>query len=385
MTSRWPEYDEQQIDAVVRVLRSGKTNYWSGTQCRDFEAEFARYIGMPHAISLANGTVALELALISLGIGAGDEVIVPASSFVATASSVIACGAVPVFADISLPSQTVCGATLQACLSPRTRAVVAVHLYGCPCPMDEIMALAQQHKLAVIEDCAQAHGARYRGQPVGALGDVAAFSFCQDKIISTAGEGGMLLCRSDEVWATAWSYKDHGKQPSSIDSNPAAGYRWIHDSAGTNWRMTEVQAAIGRVQLRRLDAWVARRAQIAARLTADLVSLPVLQLPTVQSDVNRAWYRFPLLVRRDQLKANWNRDRIVSALIARGTPCGTGVCPELYREHSLERFAPRQRRVNASELAATGFCLTMHHMMTNKEIDDMTDSVRHVLLAASLS
>lgn len=384
LTPQWSNYDDEQIEAAVRVLQSANTNYWSGTECQEFEAEFARYIDVPHAISLANGTVALELALIGLGIAPGDEVIVPCSSFIATASAVVACGAVPVFADVDSQTQTLTADTLQSCLSARTRAVIVVHLYGLVCQMEPIIELARRHDLRVIEDCAQAHGARYHGNCVGSLGDAAAFSFCQDKIISTGGEGGMLLCRSSAVWAKAWSYKDHGKQPSSRDVVRGSAYRWIHETPGTNWRMTEFQAAIGRVQLRRLTGWVERRQQIAALFRQQLADLSVLQLPDVATGTSPAWYRFPMRLHRGLLTSGWNRDRVVSTLVEQGIACGAGVCPELYREQALERFAPNSRAPNARELADFSWCLSMHHSMTDAQVNEISKTIRSVLLLSTL-
>ncbi|NNF67567.1 MAG: aminotransferase class V-fold PLP-dependent enzyme, partial [Gammaproteobacteria bacterium] len=206
--SSWPHYDDDQIAAVARVLASGKTNYWTGSECRHFEREFAIHFDMPFAISLANGTVALELALIAFGIGHDDEVIVPAASYIASAGCVAVRGARPVFADVDEHTQNISAKTIEPLINSRTRAVIVVHLHGVPCDMAAILKLAKKQKLLVIEDCAQAHGAQYRGQPAGSLGDAAAFSFCQDKIISTGGEGGMLLFRDRIAWQNGWSYKD---------------------------------------------------------------------------------------------------------------------------------------------------------------------------------
>ncbi|MDH3589869.1 MAG: DegT/DnrJ/EryC1/StrS family aminotransferase [Gammaproteobacteria bacterium] len=365
---RWPVYDQEQIDAAVQVLRSGRTNYWGGSECRAFEEEFAHYHGVPHAISLANGTVALELAMIALGIGAGDEVVVPASSFVATAAAVVACGAVPVFADVDLHTGTISAATLEPELTSRTRAVIAVHLYGRPCPMESINGIAARYGLYVIEDCAQAHGARLGDRLVGSFGDVAAFSFCQDKIMSTGGEGGMLLCADHSVWARAWSHKDHGKSPNCIFAAPGTAYRWIHENSGTNWRMTEFQAAIGRVQLRHLGTWVKRRQEIAGSLLQQLAPLDAIELPATTDGAAPAWYRIALRLREEALLPGWNRDRLMAELNNLAVPCAVGVCPELYREQSLRRFAPARRCVNARALGKTSVCLIVHHLMSDEEV-----------------
>ncbi|MBT8137549.1 MAG: DegT/DnrJ/EryC1/StrS family aminotransferase [Gammaproteobacteria bacterium] len=377
MLSKWPMHDAEQIDAVTRVLQSGRTNYWSGEEGRAFESEFARYCDVPYAVAVANGTVALELALRALEIGDGDEVIVPASSFVATAAAVVTVGAKPVFADINATTHTLDAATIEARISARTRAVIAVHLNGCPCPMDEIMQLAQRNGLMVIEDCAQAHGARWNNRPVGSFGAAAAFSFCQDKILSTGGEGGLLLCAERNTWHRAVSYKDHGKKPGHQHAH-GGSYRYVHESIGSNWRMTEMQAAIGRVQLRRLDKWVSQRSRIAAALVRQLGD-SILQPPQVPAAALHAWYRLPFMLPPDALVQGWSRDRVLARLREAGVPCLAGSCPELYLEHSLERFAPRQRCRNAANYGANGLCLTMNPCRSAAEVSWVAEQVRLVL------
>ena len=254
----WPVFDEDEIDAVTRVLKSGRVNYWTGEECQAFEREFAAHCGAEYPISLANGTVALELALYAFGIGPGDEVIVPSRTFIASASCAVARGAKPVVADIDPVSQNLTADTIRAVMTRQTKAVIAVHLAGWPCDMDPIMDLAKAHGIIVIEDCAQAHGATYKGRPIGSLGDGAAFSFCQDKIMTTGGEGGMFVTSDEVAWENAWAYKDHGKSYEAVfHRQHSPGFRWLHTSFGTNWRMTEMQAAIGRHQLTKLAGWVA--------------------------------------------------------------------------------------------------------------------------------
>jgi dTDP-4-amino-4,6-dideoxygalactose transaminase len=256
----WPHYSSDEVEAAAEVLRSGRVNYWTGDHCRKFEAEFADYIGGGRAIALANGTLALELALRALDIGPGDEIIVTPRSYFASASCINIVGAIPVFADVDLDSQNITAETIAPMLTVNTRALLPVHLAGWPCDMAEIMDLAREHRLKVVEDCAQAHGARLDGHIMGSFGDVAAFSFCQDKIMSTAGEGGMLVTSDEVAWRSAWEFKDHGKNFDKVcsDDHPT-GFRWLHDSFGSNYRMTEIQGAIGRIQLGRLDQWVERR------------------------------------------------------------------------------------------------------------------------------
>ncbi len=382
----WPHFDEEQIEAVARVLRSGRVNYWTGSECMDFEEEFARYIGVPHAISLANGTVALELALRALGIGPGDDVIVPSRTFVATASSVVLAGARPIFADVDRRTQNITAETIGQAMTAETRAVIVVHLAGWPCDMDPILALARERGLKVIEDCAQAHGARYKGRPVGSLGHAAAFSFCQDKIMTTGGEGGMLLTSDEEVWERAWSFKDHGKDRSLMfrqDGGP--GFRWVHESIGTNWRMTEVQAAIGRVQLGRLPEWSARRRDNAEALSAMFNGMPALRIEMPDRDSTHAWYKFYLFLRPEALSPEWDRDRILGAIRAEGIPCYSGSCSEVYREQAFQRLGlgPESPFPVARELGETSLMLLVHPTLGREHLERVAEVVIRAISLAT--
>ena len=265
--SPWPSFTEEEANAVRDVILSNKVNYWTGQQCREFEKEFASWSGCAYAVALTNGTVALDLAFQALGIGAGDEVVVTSRTFLASVSSIVNTGATPVFADVAPDSQNITAETIAAVLTPRTRAIVCVHLAGWPCDMDPIMALAEKHGLKVIEDCAQAHGAKYKGRPVGSIGHVGAWSFCQDKIMTTGGEGGMVTTNDRDLWSSMWSYKDHGKSWEAVyERQHAPGFRWLHESFGTNWRMMEVQGVIGRIQLKRMAQWHDARLANARRI-----------------------------------------------------------------------------------------------------------------------
>ena len=256
----WPSYSEEEQQAVARVLASGRVNYWTGEETQAFEREFADWAGAAHAVALFNGTVALDLALKALGIGAGDEVIVTPRTFIASVSSVVNAGATPVFADVDRDSGNISPDSVERVIGDRTRAILPVHLGGWPCEMIALRDLADRRGLAVIEDCAQAHGARVDGASVGTFGEVGAWSFCQDKIITTGGEGGMVTTDDAELWSRMWSYKDHGKSWAAVhEREHPPGYRWLHESFGTNWRMLEIQAVLGRIQLRRLADMTARR------------------------------------------------------------------------------------------------------------------------------
>ncbi len=332
----WPVYAADEIAAVADVLSRAQGNAWSGPDVAAFEQAYAAHLGLPHAVALANGTVALELALKGLGIGAGDDVLVTARSFVASASAIVALGARPIFADVDVDSQNVTVQTLEAARTPRTRAVVLVHLAGWMCEMDGILAWAREHGIKTVEDCAQAHGASYRGRPAGSLGDAAAWSFCQDKILSTGGEGGMVTTASETVWRRVWSLKDHGKQPGR-PRGAGPGFQWVHEDFGGNARMTAMQAAIGRIQLGKCADWVAARRERAQALMDAAARYPALRVPRPPAHIGHAYYRCYLFVRPQALRAGWTRDALLAALQARGVRAFQGSCPEIYREAAFRR------------------------------------------------
>lgn len=384
--SRWPEHTEDELQAVREVLASGRVNYWNGEQGRMFEREFAAYCGAPYAVAVANGTLALELALYALGIGDGDEVVVTPRTFVASASSIVLRGARPVFADVDPDSQNITPETARRAITDRTRAVMPVHLAGWPCDMAGFRAMADEHGLALIEDCAQAHGARVEGRHVGSFGDAAGFSFCTDKIMTTGGEGGMVLLQDEAAWRRAWSYKDHGKDWDAVNAvDRAPGFRWLHHSFGTNWRLTEMQSAIGRIQLGKLDEWVARRHANAQQLRRACEAFPALRVPAPPPHVRHAYYKFYAFVRPERLRAGWSRDEIVKALQERGVPCQQGACPEVYMEAAFEG-AGLQRAARfpvARELGETSLMLPVHPTLTEDDLQHMCRRIEAVMRAAS--
>jgi dTDP-4-amino-4,6-dideoxygalactose transaminase len=382
----WPHFDEEQVSAAADVLRSGKINYWTGDHGKAFEREFAACCHAEYGIALANGTLALELALRILNIGEGDDVVVTPRSFFASASAVLTAGARPVFADVDPESQNITAESIRAVLTPATRAVIVVHLAGWPADMAPIMALAEERGLRIIEDGAQAHGAAIDGRPVGSFGDVAAFSFCQDKIITTGGEGGMLVTNDPDLWRRGWSYKDHGKSYDAVHAKDhPPGFRWLHDDVGSNWRLTEFQSAVGRVQLKRLDAWRARRQAFAARLNNAFRDMPALRLTEPEKNVGHAYYRYYAFVRPDRLKEGWDRDRIMQEVAARGVPCFSGSCPEIYRERAFDHLPgrPAERLPVARELGETSLALLVHPTLADDDIGKTIDAVEDVMAAAS--
>ncbi len=384
----WPVFDPDEIEAATRVLASGRVNFWTGEECRRFEEEYAAYAGRKHAIALANGTVALELALLAFGIGPGDEVVVPSRTFIASASCAVARGATPIVADVDPVTQNLTADTVRAVLTDRTRAIVAVHLAGWPCDMDPLMALAQERGIIVIEDCAQAHGATYKGRPVGSLGHCAAFSFCQDKILTTAGEGGMLLLDDEAAWERAWSYKDHGKSYDAVfrRSHPP-GFRWVHESFGTNWRMTEVQAAVGRRQLAKLDDWVEARRRNASILNMELAGLDGLRLTVPGTEIGHSYYKYYAFLDVQRLKPGWGQARVIEAVAAEGVPCFAGSCSEIYREQAFVRagLGPRAPLPNARALGETSLMLLVHPTLREQDMRDAATAVGKVLAEAVTS
>lgn len=382
----WPIFGQDEIDAVDRVLASGRVNYWTGEECRRFEEEFAAFTGTRHAISLANGTLALELALHALDIGPGDEVIVPARTFIASASCAAVRGAVPVIADVDPVSQNLTADAVLAGLTLRTRAIVAVHLAGWPCDMDPIMALARERGIKVIEDCAQAHGATYKGRPVGSLGDCAAFSFCQDKIMTTGGEGGMLVMNDRALWEKAWAYKDHGKSYDAVfNREHPPGFRWFHESFGSNFRMTEMQAAIGRRQLVKLPQWLAARRRNAAALDAGFAAIPGLRIARPPEDIGHAYYKHYVFVEPAALAPGWDATRINEAINAEGVPCFAGSCSEIYRERAFvdRGWGPAQRLPTAQALGETSLMFMVHPTLGEAEMADTLAAVRKAMRVAA--
>ncbi len=387
--SVWPSFSKEEADAVHRVLLSNRVNYWTGTECREFEKEFAHWTGASHAIALANGTLALDLALKGLGVCVGDEVVVTPRSFIASVSAVMTAGAVPVFADVDPDSGNITPETIARVLTPKTKAIICVHLAGWPCDMPGIMALARARGLRVIEDCAQAHGARIGDRMVGTWGDVGAWSFCQDKIITTGGEGGMVTTNDPELWSRMWSYKDHGKSWNAVYQRAhPPGFRWLHESIGTNWRMLEMQAVVGRIQLRRMGDWTAARTHNAQQIAAVCRRHPaVVRTPLPGDGMTHAFYRSYSYVRPEGLASEWSRDRIIAALAERGVPAFPGSCSEIYLEKAFDQSParPESRLPVAQQLGETSLMFLVHPTLTADEIARSCAALDDVLAQAARS
>lgn len=370
--SPWPSFTDEEARAVSDVLLSNKVNYWTGQEGREFEKEFAAFAQTDYAIAVANGTNALDLAMTGLGIGPGDEVIVTSRTFLASVSSIVTAGAVPVFADVDRDNQNISADTIGAVLTDKTRAIICVHLAGWPCEMDDIMALAEERGLFVIEDCAQAHGATYKGRSVGSIGDVGCWSFCQDKIMTTGGEGGMVTTNDRELWSRMWSYKDHGKSWEAVyEREHPPGFRWLHESFGTNFRMTEIQAAIGRIQLSRMPDWTHIRQRNAAAIWDCARELPGLRVPVVPGNVCHAAYKCYVFIELERLATGWDRDRIQNEITATGVPCFSGSCSEVYLEKAFDGtgWRPEHGLPVAKELGQTSLMFLVHPTLSPSEID----------------
>ncbi|WP_109083056.1 DegT/DnrJ/EryC1/StrS family aminotransferase [Aggregatibacter kilianii] len=378
----WPSFTQEEADAVSRTILSNKVNYWTGTECREFEKEFAAYTQTKYAVALMNGTVALDVALKALNIGAGDDVIVTSRTFLASASAIVTAGANPIFADVELDSQNISRRTIEAVLTPNTKAIICVHLAGWMCDMDPIMALAKEKGLYVIEDCAQAHGAIYKGKPAGSIGHVGAWSFCQDKIMTTGGEGGMVTTNDESLWKKMWSYKDHGKDFDSVyNKQHPPGFRWLHDSFGTNWRMLEVQAVIGRIQLKRMADWTAQRNKNMQFIFDSFGDTPFFTVHKPSEDYVHAAYKCYVQVNLQALPEGWTRDRIMQVINDQQVPCYSGSCSEVYLEKAFDNtpWRPKVRLKNAVDLGETSLMFLVHPTLSESSLERCRQAIKHVI------
>lgn len=391
--SPWPSFSQEEADKVSEVLLSNKVNYWTGQEGREFEKEFAKFTDSEYAIALSNGTLALDLALVALGVGArnggseNDEVIVTSRTFLASASAIVTAGAKPVFADVDRNSQNITAETVTAVLTDNTKAIIAVHLAGFPCEMDELLEVADKNRLFIIEDCAQAHGAKYKGRSVGSIGDIGAWSFCQDKIMTTGGEGGMVTTNSESLWKKMWAYKDHGKSWDAIyNKTHPPGFRWLHESFGTNWRLTEMQSAIGRIQLRRMPEWFEKRNENAYKIEQVLMNFPSIRTVDIPEYIEHAQYKFYAFINENCLHKEWSRDRIVNEINALGIPCFQGSCSEVYLEKAFDgtEFRPKESLPVAKELGETSLMFLVHPTLTDSDIEKTCNAINEILSLATL-
>jgi len=374
----WPIFEADEIAAVDAVLRSGRVNYWTGDQCKLFERAWSDYHGGMHSLAMANGSLTLDTALRVLNIGAGDEVIVSPRSYVASAMCAVLAGAKPMFADVEANSGNMTVASMEAVRTSRTKACIPVHIAGWPCDMPAISAWAAQHGIHIIEDCAQAHGAHIDGRSVGTWGVFSSWSFCQDKIMTTGGEGGMLCTPDLRLWKKAWQYSQHGKDYDLSHAKVAEpGFRWLIAHEGTNLRMTEMQAAIGLCQLRKLDDWVDRRARNSAIMQAALRGLHGVRVPSTPA--GHAHYRCMAYAH-----AAADRPKLLAALVGAGLQANIGSCSEIYREPIFAQhgLAPTNALTVAHALGETSIALMVHHTIDEVTMHRHAGEVRSALESA---
>ncbi len=333
----WPNFNDEAINAVVGVLKSGKVNYWTGPKGMEFEKKFAQWQGSKFAISVGTGTAALHVSLTSLGIGPGDEVIVPSYTFIATSFSVVQAGAVPRFADVNLNDHCISVESAEKLVNERTRAIIPVHLYGNVCDMDKIMDFAKKYNLYVIEDNAEAFGGEYKGKKTGTMGHMACCSFCQNKTFTTGGEGGMITTDDEEAAWTARSFRDHGydvkERLNLLEMEQKLPY--IHNMVGWNYRMTEMQSAIGLEELRRIDTWnLPMRRRNAAIVMDRLKSMPQIKyLPVDTPERKNGWYVMAFSLDLENMSCDIKK--FVDAAAAEGAPCWKVFWPQCHTEKAF--------------------------------------------------
>ena len=378
--SPWPMFDDKEADSVRKVLLSNKVNYWTGDECKKFEKEFSEFSDSKYAVALCNGTLAIDVALKALKLSNGDEVVVTSRSFIASISTIINSGLLPIFADIDLSSQNITPKNIRSVITNKTKAIICVHLAGWPCDMDEIMAIANEHDLYVIEDCAQAHGAKYKSDSVGSIGHIGCWSFCQDKIITTGGEGGMVTTNDESLWQKMWAYKDHGKSYDAVYKREhPEGFRWLYESFGSNYRMTEMQAAIGRIQLKKMPDWHRKRLSNASSIWSAAKKCKGLRVPAIPDYIEHAAYKCYVFVKGGVEL----RDKMIREINEKGVPCNSGSCSEVYLEKAFDNtgFRPKERLPNAKELGETSLMFLAHPTLTEKEIQKTCDVLIEVALA----
>jgi len=334
--AHWPQFTDAAIEAGQAVLRSGKVNYWTGPKGMEFEKKFAAWQGSRFAVSVSSGTAALHTALSALGIGPGDEVIVPSYTFIASSFSIVQAGAVPRFADVNIDDHCISVESAEKLLTPRTRAIMPVHLYGNVCDMDRINDFARKHNLFVIEDNAEAFGGSYKGKKTGTLGHIAACSFCQNKTFTTGGEGGMITTDDEDLAWNARSFRDHGydvkERLNLLEMEQKLPY--IHNVVGWNYRMTEMQSAIGLAELDRMDNWnMPTRRRNAYIILEKLKDIPQIKYRPVDTpDRQNGWYVLAFSLDIENMKCDIQQ--FVKAVCAEGAPCWKVFWPQCYTERA---------------------------------------------------
>ena len=367
----WPVFDDNMIQSVTDILKSGKVSQWTNPTVNKFEKKFADYIGCKYAVAVFNGTVALELCIKALGLKAGDEVIVTPRTFVASASCCAWYGITPIFVDVDKNSQNITLDNIKEAVTERTKAVMLIHLAGWPCELEEICNYCKKNGIYVIEDCAQAHGAKYKGKSVGAWGDINAWSFGQDKIITTGGEGGIVTTNNEKLYKIAWSIKDHGRGYDIVFNKVhKPGFRWLHERIGTNWRMLPIQAVIGIHALDKLDEWVQHRRYIANIYNNNLKDVNGIRLTIPdETKIYHSYYKYYFFIDidLDSNKFSITRDEIIQKINDNNIFCQVGSCGEIYKENALKKYAPNKELLNTKELFETSLLLKCDPTITKEK------------------
>lgn len=380
---KWPQYSQEEIDKVNEILISGNVNYWTGKEGKFFEKEFAKFCSSKYAISIANGSLALSAAYLSLGLKNNAELITTPRTFIATSSSAYLLNSKPVFADVDINSGCINADSIEPLITNSTKAICVVHLAGWPCDMDSICKLAKEYNIYLIEDCSQAHGAQINGKSVGSFGDVSVWSFCQDKIISTGGEGGMLTTNSEEIYEKVWSFRDHGKSRiAMMKETKSSEFRFLHENFGSNFRLTEIQSAIGRIQLKNINEINKSRSNNAQILINKLSDMNVIRIPLPDKKFRHAWYKFYCYLNSEFLKENWNRSRILNEISSLGYPAFSGGCSEIYLEKCFlnANLSPIKRLHNAKILGETSLMFLVHNTIKIKEMEEYADAIKKILI-----
>ena len=352
----WPHIDNNIIEKVSDVLKSGKLNQWNNNLVKEFENKFSEKMDCKYGVAVFNGTVALELCIKSLELNDGDEVIVTGRTFIASAMSCVTNRLKPVFVDVDLESQNITLNNIREKINSKTKAIILVHLAGWPCDLEEICKFAKDNNIYVIEDCAQAHGAKYNNKSVGSYGDISAWSFCQDKIMTTGGEGGMVTTNNLSLYKKAWSIKDHGKNYDLVfNKKHDFGFRWLHTDIGTNYRMMPIQAVIGLEQLILLDNWVNHRREIANIYNQSLKNINGVRITVPKDNVFHSYYKYYFFI--DPSKFKISRNDIIQEINKNEVPAFVGSCGEVYMEESMTDYKPDERLKNSITLFDTSIML----------------------------
>lgn len=386
MKRNWPLFSNQEIKKVSQILRSGKVNYWTGTEGKLFEKEFSSFFKIKYSVAVANASLALECALKSIGIKKNDDVIVTSKSYISSASCVVNIGANPIFSDVDLNSQNITVDSIKKIITKNTKAIICVHLGGFPCDMIKIKKFAKTRKIKIIEDCSQSHGASINKKFTGSFGDIAVWSFCNEKIIST-GEGGMISTNSKKIWEKIWSTKEIGKNfyLSRKKKQSNLKFRWLHNSFGTNLRMTEIQSAIGRIQLKKLKSFIKERKFNANIINKIFSKFEFIIVPQVPKNIEHAFYRYYVRIDKAKLKKGWSRDRILKKLNQMGIMSNQGSCSEIYLEKCFknQKIGPATRLKNAKLLGEQSVAFIVDPRLNINKIIKKQEYIQKIFSSAS--